>query len=262
MVKMQLRTLTRSIAWLQQALKQLINGLLGRDRRDKQRLMRHLNALQAEHNLMQRNWSDEQHLAELEIEALTCQMQADETARDDLQLRIWELEQQVQELLSYIASAPQAETSDSQRTDTAATAIAPTTIAATAAHPETHSEAHSEVHLGVDLSDTKLGLVGGHPATRRGVIKTLTAQYHLRCWVVIPPLKEAKIRKNKLKHKLRQCTLIVIIADYMSHPLTHAVFGLRASGALIGEVALINCHGKTGVVREIVNLVKQQNIEN
>ena len=114
-VKMQLRTLTRSIAWLQQALKQLINGLLGRDRRDKQRLMRHLNALQAEHNLMQRNWSDEQHLAELEIEALTCQMQADETARDDLQLRIWELEQQVQELLGYIASAQPAETSEAMK---------------------------------------------------------------------------------------------------------------------------------------------------
>ncbi|MBE9062394.1 hypothetical protein [cf. Phormidesmis sp. LEGE 11477] len=38
----------------------------------------------------------------------------------------------------------------------------------------------------------------------------------------------------------------------MNHSLTHAVFGLKASGALSGEVVLLNFRGKSGVVREVL----------
>jgi len=93
------------------------------------------------------------------------------------------------------------------------------------------------------------------------VIQELSTQYQLQNWVEIPPLKEARIRKPKLKRKLSQCNLIVIIADYMSHPLTHAIFALKAAKAITEEVFLLNCRGKTGVVREILNLVKRQNVE-
>lgn len=183
---------------------------------------------------------EKQHLANLEIRGLAALKQAAEEARDDLQLQVWELEQQIEELLSFIASAyhPQ----PSKMLEVKAQTV-----------PEPPSD--------VDLSSVNLGLVGGHPATRRGVIKELSNEHGLRYWVVIPPLREARIRKSKLKKKLHRCSLIVIIADYMSHPLTHAVFGLQASGAITGEVTLLNCHGKTGVVREVLNLVKRQNIE-
>ncbi len=241
MVKMPAQILKRVFNATRRELQKLINGLSGKDRRENRRLLQHLATLRANYNVMQRDMEEKQHLANLEIRGLAALKQAAEEARDDLQLQVWELEQQVEELLSFIASAHHLPTSKTVEAEEALTV----------SEPQTH----------VDLADVNLGLVGGHPATRRGVIKELSTEYGLRYWVVVPPLSEARIRKNKLKKKLRRCSLIVIIADYMSHPLTHAVFGLQASGAIAGEVVLLNCHGKTGVVREILNRVKRQNIE-
>jgi hypothetical protein len=52
----------------------------------------------------------------------------------------------------------------------------------------------------------------------------------------------------------------VIIADYMSHPLSRAIYNLQTSGALKGEVILLNCHGKSGVLRDILQHVNRQKI--
>jgi hypothetical protein len=93
------------------------------------------------------------------------------------------------------------------------------------------------------------------------VLEELSTRYGLKHWVEIPPLREASIRRNKLKKKLRHCNLIVIIADYMSHPLTHAIYGLKSAGALVGKVILLNCHGKSGIIRDILEYVKQQKVE-
>lgn len=240
--------MTHALVWLlkrvlivmKQELQKLIDALSGKDRREKWRLRRQLAALQAEYNLLQGHLSEHQRLAKLESRGLEALKQAVENERDDLQLQVWELEQQIAELLKYIE---QVEHGNRVQVLNAATAEI------------------CQENSDVDLSVIYLGLVGGHPATRREVIQELSNQYQLQNWVEIPPLKEARIRKTKLKRKLSRCNLIVIIADYMSHPLTHAVFALKAAKAITEEVFLLNCHGKTGVVREILDLAKRQNVE-
>lgn len=223
-------------------LQPLIDGVSGKDRRDKRRLMKHLSTLQAEQNLMQQESAENQRLANLEIRGLAALKKQAEDERDDLQLHVWELEQQLQELLGYLAQAH--DNPVQLQSVVPCPALHPTPAAPTP-----------------DISLIVLGLVGGHPATRRSVIKELTTHYGLKHWVTIPPLREASIRKGKLKKKLSCCTLIVIIADYMSHPLTRAIYSLQASGALNGEVVLLNCHGKSGVLRDILMHVNRQNIE-
>jgi hypothetical protein len=244
MPKPTLKWLSQGFWALQTSLNCLIRSLSGQDRRDKRRLIKHLSTLQAEQNLMQRQTTERQRLANLEIRGLATLKKQAEDERDDLQLQVWELEQQVQELLGYIARSRSP--SDQQQTALTTRPISDEALP-TASSP--------------DLSVLVLGLVGGHPATRRSVINDLTTHYGLKHWVTIPPLHEASIRKNKLKKKLSRCDLIVIIADYMSHPLTHAIYGLQASGALKGEVVLLNCHGKSGVLRDILQHVNRQNME-
>ncbi|WP_008312846.1 hypothetical protein [Leptolyngbya sp. PCC 6406] len=242
MLKPLLTWLSQGFWALQASLQCLIRSLSGQDRRDKRRLMKHLSTLQAEQNLMQQKATENQRLTHLEIRGLTTLKKQAEDERDDLQLQVWELEQQVQELLGYIT-----QTHTDQQQPQTTTLLPPTEAIPTAPLP--------------DLSMLVLGLVGGHPATRRGVIEALTTHYGLKHWVTIPPLHEASIRKHKLKKKLSRCDLIVIIADYMSHPLTHAIYGLQASGSLKGEVVLLNCHGKSGVLRDILYHVNRQNME-
>lgn len=244
MRKLILKWLRQAFLTLQVKLKQQIDGMSGKDRRDKRRLMQHLSTLQAEQNLMQREAADNKRLANLEIRGLTVLKKQAEDERDDLQLQVWELEQQIEGLMGYIAQVHDADTrlqpkstTPLEKTDTLAGALAP------------------------DLSVLVLGLVGGHPATRQSVIEELATHYGLKDWVVIPPLREVSIRKSKLKRKLSRCDLIVIIADYMSHPLTRAIHNLQASGAIKGEVMLLNCHGKSGVLRDILQHVGRQNIE-
>ncbi|WP_035991685.1 hypothetical protein [Leptolyngbya sp. KIOST-1] len=226
----------------QARLQPLIDGVSGKDRRDKRRLMKHLSTLQAEQNLMQQESAENQRLANLEIRGLAALKKQAEDERDDLQLQVWELEQQLQELMGYLAQAHGN----------------PVQLQSVVPCPALHAAPEAPTP---DLSLIVLGLVGGHPATRRSVIKELTTHYGLKHWVTIPPLREASIRKGKLKKKLSCCTLIVIIADYMSHPLTRAIYSLQASGALNGEVVLLNCHGKSGVLRDILMHVNRQNIE-
>ncbi|HEY9815479.1 MAG TPA: hypothetical protein V6D20_06715 [Candidatus Obscuribacterales bacterium] len=239
--------LKRILNWLRQGnlalqakLKPWLDGWSGKDRRDKQRLMKHLSTLQAEQNLMQQKAADHQRLANLELRSLAALKKQAEDERDDLQLHVWELEQQLQELMAYLYNNPAPQL--------------PTLVPWTAPDPAAETSTP-------DLSLIVLGLVGGHPTTRRSVIKELTTHYGLKHWVTIPPLREASIRKSKLKKKLSRCNVIVIIADYMSHPLTHAIYRLQASGALKGDVVLLNCHGKSGVLRDILQHVNRQNIE-
>jgi hypothetical protein len=242
MTKAPAKRLRQLLTAIWQQLTQLIHTLSGKDRREKRRLFKHLSTLKAEHNLLQRDMAELRHLSSLEIRGLQAIGKQVENERDDLQLQVWELEQQIAQLLNYIAQVEQhhGKTSGSQSGETSATGDNPSPIT---------------------LSTVYLGLVGGHPTTRQAVIEELSTHYGLKRWVEIPPLREAKIRKSRLKRKLQNCTLIVIIADYMSHPLTHAINGLKAAGALIGEVVLLNCHGKSGVIRDILAHIEGQKIE-
>ena len=50
---------------------------------------------------------------------------------------------------------------------------------------------------------------------------------------------------------MRADKLIVVITGYLNHAMTNCISRLKASGALSGEVMLVNCRGRTSVVREI-----------
>lgn len=235
------RRLCKIFERLKKRLQNLINGLSGKDRREKQRLLRHLSTLRANYNLLQKTMKESQRFTNLELRGLAVMKKQAENERDDLQLQVWELQQQVEELLSYIARL--------QR-------LIDSRI------PELSMSVESapfKPNPNLDLAHIILGLVGGHPATRKEVLEELSVYYGLESWVEIPPLREATIRKNRLRKKLRRCNLIVIIADYMGHPLFRSINGLRGSGALTAEVALLNCHGKSGVIREILHLVRRRN---
>ncbi|MEB3210220.1 MAG: hypothetical protein VKL39_02650 [Leptolyngbyaceae bacterium] len=107
----------------------------------------------------------------------------------------------------------------------------------------------------IDLSGLRLALVGGHPSTRRGVIQELQLNYGLRYWVEVPRMNEVNTNRSKVKSKIGQCTLVVLITGYMSHRLTEIIFSLKEAGSLAGDVLQLNCKGKSGVIREILNHV-------
>ncbi|MEM9219028.1 MAG: hypothetical protein AAGD25_32435 [Cyanobacteria bacterium P01_F01_bin.150] len=43
-----------------------------------------------------------------------------------------------------------------------------------------------------------------------------------------------------------------IVTGYMSHSLTNMIMDLKRTGALRGQVRLVQVRGKTGVLREII----------
>jgi len=147
---------------------------------------------------------------------------------EELQLYSLELEEQVEYVTAYL------------RADAIATAEA-----ADNAAPEPHH----------DLSQYSLALVGGHPTTRQSVLKELSSIYGLNVknCVEIPPFTEVSTNSNKVKAKISRCDLVVIITGYMGHGLTKIVYDLKSAGAIAGEVLMLNCRGKSGVVREISN---------
>ncbi|MGK7888578.1 MAG: hypothetical protein AB4042_04540 [Leptolyngbyaceae cyanobacterium] len=110
----------------------------------------------------------------------------------------------------------------------------------------------------LDLSDFRLALVGGHPTTRRGVIQELKLRYGLKHFVEIPRMSEANTSRNRVKSKIYRCNLVVLITGYMSHRLTEIVFSLKDAGVLAGEVLQLNCKGKSGVVRGIIEHVESR----
>jgi hypothetical protein len=150
---------------------------------------------------------------------------------EDLQLYSLELEEQVEYVTAYLH----------------ADAIVPSTNATD------EGAIASEQHY--DLSHYSLALVGGHPTTRQSVLKELAKTYGLNVknCVEIPPFTEVSTNSNKVKAKISRCDLVVIITGYMGHGLTQIVYDLKSAGSIAGEVLMLNCRGKSGVVREISN---------
>ena len=221
---------------LEQWLKIIIRGLSGQEYLENRHLLMRLATLRADYNQLRQDTDELLKYADHEISQLKAENARLTQTLDELQLRVWELEQQVNDLLDYIAQLDQSDL-------------------------KTDGEQLSGDVQKLDLSAWSLGIIGGHATTRRGVIEALSTHYGLGTWVEIPPLSEGSIKRNVLKGKIRRCDLIIIITGYMSHPLTHAVYSLKASGALTGEVVLLNCRGTSGVVREVLDYVVKKSEE-
>ncbi|MEO1389822.1 MAG: hypothetical protein AAFV85_20990 [Cyanobacteria bacterium J06634_6] len=203
----------------------------GRVKKENTLLVQRLAALRADYNRLKQEMSDLLHHTDEELSALKETNTGLAREFDDLQLRVWELEQQVDELLLYIAQL------------------------STEGIPAEDGPLEATVEQIPDLSYLSLGIVGGHPATVREVVNELNVIYGLQRWVVVPPTWESSLKKSVLKGKLKGCDLIVIVTGYMNHSLTDAVLGLNTSGGIPGKVVLLNFRGKSGVVREILRQV-------
>lgn len=209
--------------------------ILAEAQQENKQLLQRLAALRADYNQLKRDSDELIRHVDTELTLLKQTNTGLAKEFDDLQLRVWELEQQVDELLLYIAAMSGGEEVQQRAMEDLPDFPKP------------------------NLSNLVLGIVGGHEATRREVIHELTEKYQLRRCVEVPPTWEGRHQKRVVRQKLEHCDLIVIITGYMNHSLTHAVFALKSSGALRGEVVLLNFRGKSGVVREILRLIARNN---
>lgn len=103
----------------------------------------------------------------------------------------------------------------------------------------------------VDLSDISLALVGGHETTYRKVTEELQ-QYGLKNCVHVPPHSIASNSRNQIKDKISNCDLIITITSYVDHSVSKCVKQLKETQMLAGECIRVSCHGKSGLVREVL----------
>ncbi|MEB3360045.1 MAG: hypothetical protein VKK04_25190 [Synechococcales bacterium] len=194
--------------------------------------------------------------------------------RDELQMQVWLLEEELEQVTASLAASSVTDVDDVEPVAVEPGAIAADvplisiTIAEASEVEEggieadleaeaEAAEAVSAILSRVDLSSLRLALVGGHPSTRRGVIQELRTHHGLKYWVEIPRITESNTNRTRVKSKICRCNLVVLITGYMSHRLTEIVFSLKEAGSLAGDVLQLNCRGKSGVVREILNYVTQ-----
>jgi DNA repair exonuclease SbcCD ATPase subunit len=103
----------------------------------------------------------------------------------------------------------------------------------------------------VDLSDVSLALVGGHETTHREVAEELK-KYGLKRCIHIPPHNRESNSRHQIRDKIGNCDLIVTITSYIDHSVSNCIKQLQDTQMLTGEVIRVHCHGKSGVVREVL----------
>lgn len=104
----------------------------------------------------------------------------------------------------------------------------------------------------VDLSSVSLALVGGHETTHRGVREELK-KYGLKRCIHVPPHSRESNSLHQIKDKISNCDLIVTITSYVDHSVSKCVKQLKANQVLAGDVILVHTHGKSSVVREVLD---------
>ncbi|MEO1390437.1 MAG: DUF2325 domain-containing protein [Cyanobacteria bacterium J06634_6] len=103
----------------------------------------------------------------------------------------------------------------------------------------------------VDLSNISLALIGGHETTYRKVTEELQ-QYGLKTCIHVPPHSIASNSRNQIKDKISQCDLVITITSYVDHSVSKCVKQLKDTQMLAGECIRVSCHGKSGLVREVL----------
>jgi len=242
---------------LNRHLRLVAKGVSGADRRDKQRLRRQLAKLSAEYNLLSQELDNVRRQLSLENRGLETRYEELKAERDDLQLEIWELEDLIEELFEILTTA--AALPADTLTETAGFSELENEFARSQAQLPIALETTSEQLAPVSLAGIKLALVGGHASTRRGVIGELSQQHGLTQWVELPPFSKHSLGRSNIKAKIHDCDLIVLITGYMRHKQTDSISQLKKLGTLPGDVLLLRCRGKSGVVREILTYISQKN---
>jgi len=218
---------------LSQAITQTVGRFGVTPRRRLHSLEAAIAVVQAERDRLREELRDLVTYTDAEILQLNQAIDELQQERDELQLKLWSLEEAASNLARSEAQESSAET-------TASPYPAVTVVDAVAQESSD------------DLSGLRLALVGGHSATRRGVIQELKGRYGLKHCVEIPRMTESNTNRSRVKAKIGRCDLVVIITGYMGHRLSEIVYSLKAADSLAGDVLQLNCRGKSGVVREII----------
>ncbi|MEM8504010.1 MAG: DUF2325 domain-containing protein [Cyanobacteria bacterium P01_D01_bin.1] len=103
----------------------------------------------------------------------------------------------------------------------------------------------------VDLSNLSIALVGGHETTYREVTEVLK-QYGLKRCVHVPPHSIASHSRSQIKDKISNCDLVITITSYVDHSVAKCVKQLKDAQMLAGGSIRVSCHGKSGLVREVL----------
>ncbi|MGF1512368.1 MAG: hypothetical protein ACFB5Z_01540 [Elainellaceae cyanobacterium] len=241
---------------LSQVLSQTVGRLGSKTKRRLHSLETVIAAVEAERDRLRKELRDLIHYTDAEIRQLNQTIEALEQERDELQLQLWSIEE-----TEAAASAPSRIDADAAGDG----GLAPNNLYVSESSEEEtaglskqsaakaiESAIEGALESDSDLSWLRLALVGGHSATRRGVIQELKGRYGLKHCVEIPRMTESNTNRSRVKAKIRHCDLVVIITGYMGHRLTEIVYSLKAADALAGEVLQLSCRGKSGVVREII----------
>ena len=107
----------------------------------------------------------------------------------------------------------------------------------------------------LDLSRLRLALVGGHVATRREVLRHLGERHGLLTAVEIAPSSEARVDRGSVVAAIASSEHIAVITGYLGHDVSAIVRSLQEAGALTGRVHWLRCRGKSGVVRELIQIL-------
>ena len=101
-----------------------------------------------------------------------------------------------------------------------------------------------------NLSEISIAIVGGHETTYHKVTGELV-KYGLKRCVHIPPRSADNL--SKIREKIRDCDLIVIVTSHVDHYVSNIVKHLKDRMLLSGEVIRVATRGKSGLVREVIN---------
>jgi cell division protein FtsB len=122
--------------------------------------------------------------------------------------------------------------------------------------PDASSDDSLLSHPLVDLSNLSIALVGGHETTYREVTEVLK-QYGLKRCIHVPPHSIASNSRSQIKDKISNCDLVVTITSYVDHSVAKCVKQLKDAQMLAGGSIRVSCHGKSGLVREVLEYFGQ-----
>jgi len=114
-----------------------------------------------------------------------------------------------------------------------------------------NSNEDTAAEITIDLSNVSLALVGGHETTHREVAEELK-KYGLKRCIHVPPHSRESNSRHQIRDKISNCDLVVTITSYVDHSVSNCVKQLKDTQVLTGEVIRVHCHGKSGVVREVL----------
>ncbi len=247
---------------LLQPFQLLLNGATGKDRLEKRLLSQRLVRLETDYDRLQRDMDELLSYADEETEKLSVNSQKLRSQLKHIRAENKELREQNEALQSQViflnqkiealqTHKNQSQSSAKKRPPRSQSSPSPP-LPSAASPPSQQSDLSPDPNLSIDLSNVSLALIGGHETTHREVSEELK-KYGLKRCIHIPPHSIVSNSRSQIKDKISNCDLIVTITSYVDHSVTQCVKQLKDTQMLTGEVIRVHCHGKSGVVREVLD---------